>query len=175
MKPKETVFFLGILLFVTGFFGWDIYSDLKEGSSIVHLTGEISSMLLLSFGIGLLTRKLLQAKKENQMYRTEIDQSRKDFEAYKKETSQLTQGLNQKVQEQMKRWHLSAAERDICLLVLKGLANKEISYLRKTSEKTVTQQLGQVYTKSGLQGRSELLAFFLEDLFVVTDTQKENS
>ncbi len=173
MKHKETVFFIGILLFVTIFFGWDIYSDLREGSSIIHLTGELSSMLLLSFGIGILTKRLIQAKLENKIYRAEIDQSRIDFEKYKQETSHLTQGLNQKVQEQMKRWHLSAAERDICLLVLKGLANKEISYLRETSEKTVTQQLGQIYTKSGLQGRSELLAFFLEDLFVEPNENKE--
>ena len=47
---------------------------------------------------------------------------------------------------------------------LKGLSLKEIAAARGTSEKTARVQSGAVYAKSGLAGRSELSAFFLEDL-----------
>lgn len=39
-----------------------------------------------------------------------------------------------------------------------------IAQLRNTAEKTVRSQSVAIYSKSGLAGRSELAAFFLEDL-----------
>jgi DNA-binding CsgD family transcriptional regulator len=38
--------------------------------------------------------------------------------------------------------------------------------LRRTSERTVRQQALNVYRKSGLNGRSDMAAFFLEDLLL---------
>ena len=51
---------------------------------------------------------------------------------------------------------------------LKGLRHKEIAELRQTSERTVRQQALAVYRKSGLNGRTDLAAFFLEDLLLPT-------
>jgi hypothetical protein len=48
--------------------------------------------------------------------------------------------------------------------LLKGFSHKEIARLRRTSEMTVRQQATAVYQKSGLGGRAELSAFFLDDL-----------
>ncbi|HJS34466.1 MAG TPA: hypothetical protein VJ766_03150, partial [Pseudoxanthomonas sp.] len=42
----------------------------------------------------------------------------------------------------------------------------EIADLRGTHEKTVRAQSASIYAKAGLAGRSELAAFFLEDLLV---------
>jgi DNA-binding NarL/FixJ family response regulator len=52
------------------------------------------------------------------------------------------------------------------LLLLKGLSHREIGELRRTSEATVRQQALAVYRKAGLRGRTELSAFFLEDLLL---------
>ncbi len=73
-------------------------------------------------------------------------------------------GLAGAIDEQLERWHLSAAEKDIALLLLKGLEHKEIAELRGVSETTVRQQARSLYRKAGLAGRHELAAFFLEDL-----------
>jgi DNA-binding NarL/FixJ family response regulator len=54
----------------------------------------------------------------------------------------------------------------VALLLLKGLSFKEIAQVRNASERTVRQQALAVYAKSGLGGRAELAAFFLEDLLV---------
>ena len=57
-----------------------------------------------------------------------------------------------------------SAEREIGLLLLKGLSLKEVADVRGTSERTVRQQAQQLYRKGGLAGRTELAAYFLEDL-----------
>ena len=69
------------------------------------------------------------------------------------------------VEAEFKRWRLSEAERDIGWLILKGFSFKEIGALRNRSERTIRQQAGAIYGKSGLTSRSELSAYFLEDLF----------
>ncbi len=71
------------------------------------------------------------------------------------------------VEAEFARWRLTDAERDIAWLVLKGLSFKEIAVLRNRSERTIRQQAGAIYSKSGLGSRSELSACFLEDLFTL--------
>jgi hypothetical protein len=46
------------------------------------------------------------------------------------------------------------------------LSHREIADVRSTSEATVRQQALVIYRKSGLRNRSELSAFFLEDLLL---------
>jgi hypothetical protein len=48
----------------------------------------------------------------------------------------------------------------------KGYGHKEIAALQRKSERTVRQHAVAVYRKSGLSGRAELSAFFLEDLLL---------
>jgi DNA-binding NarL/FixJ family response regulator len=48
--------------------------------------------------------------------------------------------------------------------LLKGLTFKDIAEVRSKSERTVRQQAGAIYAKSSLSNRSDLAAFFLEDL-----------
>ncbi len=50
--------------------------------------------------------------------------------------------------------------------MLKGLTHKEVAEVRATSETTIRQQALGVYRKAGLRNRSELAAFFLEDLLL---------
>jgi DNA-binding CsgD family transcriptional regulator len=67
---------------------------------------------------------------------------------------------------QLRAWNLTPAERETALLLLKGLGLKEIAALQDKSERTVRQHAISVYRKSGLGGRAELSAFFLEDLLL---------
>ena len=73
--------------------------------------------------------------------------------------------LGHAIADQFKRWKLSAAEIDIAGLMLKGASLKEIAMARDTSEATIRQQAQSIYRKSGLSGRAELSAYFLESLF----------
>ena len=80
------------------------------------------------------------------------------------ETQDLLRGLSDQIDKQFEQWGLTAAEREIALLMLKGLRHKEIANVRGTSERTVRQQALTIYRKTGLDGRADLTAFFLEDL-----------
>ena len=60
---------------------------------------------------------------------------------------------------------MTAAEREVGLLILKGLSHKEIARLRATTEATVRQQAQAIYRKAGLPGKTAFSAYFLEDLF----------
>ena len=74
------------------------------------------------------------------------------------------------IQTQFKAWHLSMAEIDIAGLMLKGATLKEIALARDTSEATIRQQAQSIYRKSGLSGRAELSAYFLETLFAEAES-----
>jgi len=68
------------------------------------------------------------------------------------------------IQWQFSEWTLSPSEKEVALLMLKGLSIKEISQVRTTQEKTVRKQASAIYEKSNLGGRHELSAWFFEDL-----------
>lgn len=69
------------------------------------------------------------------------------------------------IDTEFSRWALSDTEKDIGWLILKGFSFLEIAEMRHRSERTIRQQAGAIYAKSGLRSRAELSAFFLEDLF----------
>jgi putative tricarboxylic transport membrane protein len=68
------------------------------------------------------------------------------------------------IEEEFDHWNLTVAEKDIALLLLKGLRLKDIADSRGTSERTVRLQAQAIYKKAGLQGRFELAAYFIEDV-----------
>ena len=72
-------------------------------------------------------------------------------------------GIYVQSEKEFDSWGLSSAEREIALLMLKGLRLKEIASARGTSERTVRQQAQAVYKKAGLDGRADLAAYFIED------------
>ncbi len=60
----------------------------------------------------------------------------------------------------------SPADLEAALALLKGLSHKTIAKWSGRSERTVRQHAVAVYRKSGLEGRAELSAFFLEGLLL---------
>ena len=82
---------------------------------------------------------------------------------------ELLKGLSAAIDAQFERWGLTAAEREVALLLLKGLSHKEIAVVREASVLTVRQQARSVYAKANLSGRAALSAFFLEDLLLPVD------
>ena len=73
-------------------------------------------------------------------------------------------GLKAGMDRQFEVWGMTAAEREVGLLILKGLSHQEIAALRATTEATVRQQAQAIYRKAGLPGKTAFSAYFLEDL-----------
>jgi DNA-binding CsgD family transcriptional regulator len=61
-------------------------------------------------------------------------------------------------------WNLSVSEREIALLLIKGLSIHEIADIRTTKTGTIKSQCSSVYRKAEVKGRNELVAYFVEDL-----------
>lgn len=61
-------------------------------------------------------------------------------------------------------WQLSVSEKEIALLLIKGLSIQEIAEIRVTKPGTIKSQCSSVYRKANVKGRNELVAYFVEDL-----------
>ncbi len=68
------------------------------------------------------------------------------------------------MEAQFDQWGLSASERDVATMSIKGLSIAEIAAMRQTKEGTVKAQNAAVYRKAGVSGRMQLLSLFIEDL-----------
>ena len=76
------------------------------------------------------------------------------------------EGPSKSIDIQLSQWNLTPAEKEVAFLLLKGMGLKEIAEIRNTTEKTARAQAISIYSKAGITGRSELVAFFIEDLLV---------
>jgi len=86
-------------------------------------------------------------------------------EAWRAGNAEALDDLAAAIQQQFDAWSLTPAEADVAGLLLKGVSLRDIAVLRRTSEPTIRQQAQSIYRKSGLAGRRELAAYFLESLF----------
>ena len=138
---------------------WDLYVDFKDGVTFFHIVFESLIFFVSVTGMVLMWRQLDRTQ-------SDLVEARVEAEQWKKESSELIQGLGVAIERQFERWKLTEAEAEIGVFLLKGLSLKEISNLRQTSERTVREQARALYRKAGLSGRSSLAAFFLEDLLL---------
>ena len=95
---------------------------------------------------------------------------RAERDAWRQRAQKVLRGLGEAIDRQLGEWGLTPAEKETALLMLKGYGHKDIARLCSRSERTVRQHAVAVYRKSGLSGRSELAAFFLEDLLLPAET-----
>lgn len=135
---------------VASLVGLDLMSDVGSGVDGLHVGAEGAAAVLALVGAGLFYRH----------HRLE----RRETAAWRARANELLVGLGGTVARQFDDWSLSTAEREVGLLLLKGLSFKEIGAVRGTSERTGREQARAIYKKAGVAGRAELSAWFIEDL-----------
>lgn len=167
----------GIVLFggIAALVGTDVLQDVDSGTSLLHAAAELTAVALAIAGVVWVARVLRQRvaaeRWRGRLLKRQLVSAREDAARWRGEARTLVSGLAEAIDRQLVEWELTPAERDIALLLLKGLSHKEIAQVRETSERTARQQSLAVYRKSGLAGRAELSAFFLEDLLAPRDQQ----
>lgn len=143
----------------------DLKADINQGFRLEHIVLEITAFL---FCVGITCYALLTLwNKEREkivVLQNKLVASEEEKEKWKSEAQSFIKGLQNSIEKQFNLWRFTDSEKDIGLLILKGLSHKEIADIRKTNEKTVRQQATCIYNKSKLSGKGELFAFFLEDL-----------
>ncbi len=152
--------------------GWDLITDYGQNVSWLHLSVEVVTLLTAALGTAVLWSQYVAAREEARVLSRDLEVARAEGRRWRLESRELLEGLGAAIERQFHRWELSPAEAEIGTLLLKGLSHKEIAGIRRTSERTVRQQAQSLYLKAGLAGRSELSAFFLEDLLLPLEPQR---
>jgi DNA-binding CsgD family transcriptional regulator len=149
----------------------DLAGDLRHGTTLVHglVEGTIACVGLggIVWAAARLRRYSVQTtvlRERAENLEQHLGASLAQAERWRAQAADLIAGLSEAIDRQLERWDLSDAEKEVALLLLKGLSHKEIADVRKVGEATVRQQAGAIYRKAGLAGRHDLAAFFLEDL-----------
>jgi len=161
---KDNVFPGMLLAAISLISALDIYSDLQEGSSIGHMSAEGLILLAALTGIFKIVKENMTIKEKNKNLYRSLEQSKQDIALWKNEADKHLKGLGAAIDKQMNHWKFTPAEKEVGLFLLKGFSFKEIASFRDTSERTARQQSLEIYKKSGMTGRAEFSAFFLEDL-----------
>jgi DNA-binding CsgD family transcriptional regulator len=163
---KAAVALFGV---IAALIGWDLVMDYESGTDWLHLAVESLILLMAAAGLVWLGVRFLRLRDATQLLQRDLMAAQAEARRWREETRDLLRGLGVAIERQFERWKLTPAESEVGLLLLKGLSHKEAARARGTSERTVRQQARSLYLKAGLAGRSELAAFFLEDLLLPHD------
>jgi DNA-binding CsgD family transcriptional regulator len=134
------------------FFAGDVIADFGAlgSENAFHLRMEAGAAVVLMLGTAYLIielRRLLQRQSAMEL----------GLQAARGEMSQV-------IERFFADWRLSHAEKDVALLLLKGLDNEAIARLRGTATGTVRAQCARIYEKAGVDGRAQLISVFMEEL-----------
>jgi DNA-binding CsgD family transcriptional regulator len=156
---------LAVIAGVAGLLGLEAIEEpnLSFGGLLLELI-DVVPIVLTSVGVALLFRISRHQRDEHVKVIRDLELARAQGQRWRAEARTYLDGLGEAIETQFARWNLTDAEREVALLLLKGLSHKEVATVRAVSERTVREQARSVYAKSGLTGRASLSAFFLEDL-----------
>ncbi len=157
---------IALLSIIVVLITWDLWEDYSEGAGGYHVSIEFFVLLLAASGIGILLSWLYRERVSSRALQRDLGEVRRESARWREDSRILIEGLGSAIQQQFTCWELTEAESDVALLLLKGLSLKEVAALRETSDRTVREQARSVYRKAGLNSRSGLSAFFLEDLLL---------
>lgn len=148
----------------------DIWLDAERWPSM-HIALELLLVTLSAGGLVMVWRAWRESAEEAETMRSALGATQRTLverqaerDHWRQRAQQALTGLAEAINAQFDAWSLTAAERDVALLLLQGLGHKQIAAQTQRSERTVRQHAVSVYAKAGLSSRAELAAYFLQDL-----------
>lgn len=157
---SRSAVFLGmaVLLGCMAFFGFDVVADIVEhglqGTSytageLVHLVFEILAVAGLGYAAVTLRAYLRLLQSEAERSRETIHMLRGNFDEV----------LRGKFEE----WGLTTAERDVTLLIIRGLSVADIAAARNTAQGTIKAQSTSIFRKIGVGSKTELMSAIIDE------------
>lgn len=153
---QRRAFLLAVLIIAnvmcTAFFAMDVITDFESFGSqeAFHLVIEAGAAVVLVLGTTFMMVELRRILLRQASMEIGIQAARGEMQAV--------------IERFFAEWRLSAAEREVGLLLLKGLDNDSIASIRGTATGTVRAQCANIYAKAGVDGRSQLMSIFMEEL-----------
>jgi DNA-binding NarL/FixJ family response regulator len=149
-----TIFLIGSVVF----FAFDVASDIYERViannapgllDLIHLLFEVFSAVALILAIRILIRQMRWLQARNGRQSQSLQFLRGEMDSF--------------ANDKFDKWNLSPAERDIAMYMLKGLSIADIAAARSTAEGTVKAQTSNIFRKTGVSSRTELMSLFLDE------------
>lgn len=152
--------------FGAGFVALEIAADGESVSLAEFLLDSVEKTLVIigAGGVFMLIQRMHRQHREQLALLEELSIARNEGAGWRKRAQAHVAGLGSEIDREFARWRLTDAEREVGLMLLKGLSHKEIASLRGTAEATARQQARVIYQKSRLPGKTAFSAYFLEDL-----------
>jgi len=144
----------------------------NDDLSLLDILVDALAMLLTigaAVGVALVTLRLQVQHDEKLALIRDLEIARAEGNGWRNKVRSHLAGLKAGMEMQFQDWNLTPAEREVGLLLLKGLSHREVAALRASTEATVRQQAQSIYRKAGLPGKTAFVAYFLEDLFAPED------
>jgi DNA-binding CsgD family transcriptional regulator len=137
------LFFLADVVF-------DMIADGEAGNSLPHNAVELAAAVGLALGVVFLVHELrkLLARQAHMAGQIKV----------------ASGAFHDLLEARFEDWGLTPSERDVALLLVKGLSIAEIAGLRGSAEGTVKAHCNKIYAKAKVTGRAELVSLFIEDL-----------
>jgi DNA-binding CsgD family transcriptional regulator len=124
----------------------------------------LASAVLLWRGWWTTARELRRTREALAHTTRTLAERQAEREAWQRSAHAERASFGRAVDTQFAAWGLTPTEREVASLLLQGYGHKQIAARTGRSERTVRQHAVAVYGKSGIGGRAELAAFFLQDL-----------
>ena len=127
-------------LFFLADVAFDMFADGEGANSLLHNAAELAAAVGLALGVGFLSHELrkLLARQAHMARQIEV----------------ASGAFHDLLEARFDEWSLTPSERDVALLLVKGLSIAEIAGLRGSAEGTVKAHCNKVYSKAGVAGRA---------------------
>jgi DNA-binding CsgD family transcriptional regulator len=172
--PKLVLYTLCAAAVLTALFAVIDAAATGEAISAGDVLTDFAELLLISAAMvatSLVVDRMRRYEDEAKAMRADLAEASEAGRVWREQSAHVLQGVSAAVAETFASWGLTEAEADVAALLVKGVSVRDIARQRRTSEATIQQQAQAIYRKSGLVNRSELAAFFLEDLFDIAAAQ----
>lgn len=170
-EVNTAVLTIVLLVVIVALVTADLIADWETGVRPGHLLIEAGTALIAAGGVVALILRLRALSRERRQLEQQLATSQDAARRWRMEAADLLAGLASAIDRQFDRWQLTPAERDIALMLLRGMSHKQIAGTRSASERTVRQQAHLLYRKAGLTNRADLAAFFLDGFSRPQDAQ----
>jgi DNA-binding CsgD family transcriptional regulator len=149
--PNLVIALIGVQTVCAIVFLWDVIYDLQEPALATwHIVPEAMASLALIIGIGF-----------EVVYLVHLLQRKTSLERSVEMASAQLQDI---IQSHFDSWKLTASERDVAALMIKGLSISEIASVRGSADGTVKAHLSAIYRKSNARNRAEVLSHIMDTL-----------
>jgi len=165
LRVKEVIFIIMLVVIII-INGVDFIKDMNQGDELLHISLEILTVALSIWGIAILVSMACKRTDEIDALNQKVEKAEINLELSRSKLKEIGHVYSKYIHKQFEAWKLTPSEKEVALILLKGLSFKEIAEVRSTKEKTVRQQASTIYSKSNVAGRNEFSAWFFEDMLI---------